>query len=202
MMALGSSCGRRGRTVIDTLSAEISDRVVYDLRQGVSLAKALQSACATAVSRRAKLQGMNYGFGWVDSHAVAQAVFNVRASMPEYYQPILVELKDGSGQTAYKVQMGHTITADIDQTRDYVQHCFREMRYGCRYADGHHYMVHDMPECGKLCRERRSQRVAARQAMFDRRSGPVCSICNITIPLTGICDWCGEDFNKVPGQTP
>lgn len=67
-----------------------------------------------------------HGPGWIDSHALAEAVFAYR------YDPT------GS-------------LGDRDQKRDYVQHLLREAEHVCRYADAGHYRVHEARRCSPEC---------------------------------------------------
>lgn len=65
--------------------------------------------------------------GWIDSHKVARAIMDRRY---EQNRPVTFE-----------------------QTRDYVQHMFREAEYVCRHADGHHYRLHQEKVCSPECDE-------------------------------------------------
>lgn len=70
------------------------------------------------------------GHGWIDSHALAKAVFAYR------YDP--------------RGSLG-----DQDQKRDYVQHLLRETEHVCRYADTGHYRVHEAKRCSPECAQHR-----------------------------------------------
>ena len=65
------------------------------------------------------------GGGWLDSYAVADALYAERSR--------------------------RSASAESRQTCDYVQYLLRESAHVCRHADGHFYRLHAEVECSAEC---------------------------------------------------
>lgn len=103
---------------------------------------------------RATIQ-MHPGGGWVDSHKVAYAILHRRHVHGKKYV---------SGQ----------------QTKDYVQHVFREASHMCRHADGHMYRIHAEEVCSPECEE-----IYAINPKIVRRES--CPQCFLEVTTAGEC---------------
>lgn len=92
--------------------------------------------------------------GWVDAHAVARCIVKRRAKQN---RPVTFE-----------------------QTKDYIQHLFREMPFFCRHADGHHYRLHADPKCSVECDEifHQNPKVVTRDH---------CEFCHLEVTTSGEC---------------
>jgi len=99
--------------------------------------------------------------GFVDSHKVADALFRRRA--------------DDSARTL----------TDWNQTRDYVQHLFREAAHVCRHADGHDYRIHKADKCSADC--------DAKYAHASTTRRPVSTCCFVETTTQGTCPFGCDD---------
>lgn len=97
--------------------------------------------------------------GWVDSHQVAEAFVARRT-----------RVRDG----------GETV--DWTQTKDYVQHLFRNADHVCGHGVDARYRIHPEPECSPACKARR----AWSRTVVEKK--PMCLECFIELPATGVCD--------------
>lgn len=148
------------------------------------LAQALQQAIKDTLA-------IYPGGSQIDSHIVADVVFQHRAAFNGVREPNGPKFwihPDGSIRKVYD-----SARADRQQTRDYVQHLFRELYHGCRYAYQHYYTIHTEKECGAICRARRERL----KASLMRRM-PLCPDCFMVANLNGRCPSCDE---IVPDKT-
>lgn len=175
-----------GSNPTEMLTNAMIARVTYSYARGDALAPLLQTCAVEA------LNDLQVPRGWVDSHKLADAIYNERAFQRKYRTKI--DLKSATMISPSAVLT--TVTCDKEQTRDYVQHCLREMFHGCRYNTEHCYQVHLDPECSPTCRARRDTFLNKLRAYLKRS---ICPTCSITLPLTNQCDFCGYE---IPGQTP
>ena len=181
--------------------AIFGDYTLGQLKKGESLAKSLERA-AKAVSLQT---GLPHSWIWIDSHKLAERVFQWRAKIEGVAQlvvspigsgPIkIIKLNNDGSQSSTHVPVITTFSsgqftfktpgADPDQTRDYVQHCLREMHHGCRYAVGHLYQIHHDSECSPACRERRDRKQAQVAPSVANRA--YCPTCYLMLTTAGLC---------------
>lgn len=122
---------------------------------------------------------------WVDSHLVAQYVFEYRR-MTQGSRPFKgASLHARPDGTVVKVSDPR---ANFSQTVDYVQHLFRESYHGCRYAHEHRYIVHPEAVCGPQCRAHKRRLMA----MLMQRARAVCPACFMIANLDGRCPTCEQ----------
>lgn len=137
------------------------------------LAEALQTAIIETLDKYP-------GGGWVDSHAIADRAFQFRRLNPDYKVSKVYAMPDGTTKTFR--QQG---APDSSQTLDYVQHLFRELYHGCRYAHKGQYFIHTDRECGAVCRARRQRLKNA-----TIRITPLCPSCYLRANTDGLCPSC------------
>lgn len=118
--------------------------------------RALAPRLQTAIQRSVSVPGCKGD--WIDSHAIAELVYAERLAEGKF-------------------------DSTLNQTRDYVQHLFRELYWCCRYATERYYFVHPHKECTPECRARRIP-----ERYLDKpEPRPVCPSCFIETTTQGTC---------------
>lgn len=140
----------------------VEARLLTYVETRLDFKETLSKALQEGIKRAANVPGMDGA--WIDSHAVAKMVFERR------------------------VRMG--FSPSPEQTRDYVQHCFRELYWCCRYASDRFYFIHSHKECTPECRARR---LPAHLAETPEQPREHCPTCHIQVTTQGTCSMGCDD---------
>ena len=118
------------------------------------------AATSSRIQAAVKEVALSGGSAMVDSHALADLIFEERAT-----------------------EIGE---ASWGQTKDYVKHILREASHVCRHADGHFYQIHAEATCSPTCSPTCDTRWAQRRAATEPPRTP-CPNCFIMLPKSGVC---------------